>query len=1836
MADDFGNGVSRTLSALQRQFQQVVWQASKPPLDSELNLVGQIELEQMADVVRSQMHSGFLLDPLESDSDFLFHKNWCNWFKLGNQGAGQTDPVLWANVNGWLVPVTGTSVVDGDTSNRINLWTPPTSDTRADFVFLEVWKAQVAPNPSVSNKPNASTIYKYGNTEFGGTNIVDDMEDPAIGFETTERVQLQYRLRVVGKGDGLGDSVDFATFPDGLDDPNVLAQGAATAPVAGITYTNMRDTLGDPGLWRAGDGQATNSLNTVDGYTYAIPICAVFRRNTTAFSSRVTSGNPNQNGAFNRNPTAASITNRSEATRTLTSVTLTSALPASGVGSVGVVNVTGLSASGLDNSLIDWSTAFIMIDDEIIGLDSVNGSAGTITISDPASPTVPRQGRGRNGTQAVYHAAGSTLSLYCFRPDNKFADSIAASDVLDLRRGVTAGEWDYEAVLAHNLGKLFRGDLQTCYKQSAVSGGDVEGVVIPEVATLWANGTFPVPNQTAALDGPDGIRTTWSDSAVVQNNVSMILHPDTGSAGSPVEVTDYTVGANAWGPAAGFSPSGWQEDGAGWVDQTIIRFDIGGSDTNSGARRTVRTSADNRIVRFVTPKEYWISREPLLRYDPDFGTTNQNFGQQAPFLLRFQGETSLSPAAGTELPPAHGGPIYPLPEHNFEMPYIVLGGVVNSTLRSTSATTVAAGSTPSGLDQVRFPGVDFDTGWAPTAIDTTSTDGITNLLLHGSRNLWDMLTRGGKDLSGRTSELYVVLSGDNANSNNCGVFKVLGAGTTNYTMETAATPDALVVQRVGYIDGGPTGLTGAATVTAEVRSQYTHTLDGNTAGAGSSACIVLTDLSGQSSPTIPPWQLSQPVGGDAILDTSVLYGPSRGGLARVADSIDEVGLVQTSANLVRNSPTTVDTTFSAEAGVPDGEYYFPTQFVQTWNHLPSLGLSAPYAPEYGDSRYMVDQRRESEVFVDNGSKTLVVRPFQQTTTSMDMRVVSSGALVDSAFTGVLNWNAGNIWESTLTYGVEFPPEFMPRFGRQDIPFHRPPAGTAPTTGPVYYGINHLFGDSQNNGDSVFRIIGGIDNSTAAPADPVSLFMVTGTTNTLDYGEYGTGTGLGTGGYKARYYQDVNVISSDMPRGLEGIQLPPYIGIARVYGVYDAREFAGNGVWDGDRVTPSTLAGLPTNLLKTDADKQTIFIVKGGAEDVGLTEDDHTYVLPSNAIDVSLSGSWAEGETFESLATSTGLVVECIVFGFARGFINKNNMVLVRNHDAAGAAAIGATVPGTPSVVDNVSNIIPLPLPWNDQFYATYSRTVYQGDPFMTRDGSTRNAADYATRYGQIPASGSEQLATPMQQYDATNDYAQVPLIPNARSLEILATADFWTTLGTGKMGGDIYPGTVADPAFITTAGAAPTRIAPAGSSDPLSSNYNPIFQSDVRALSAGQGSQSIAGSLTINVLEDAATSINDILRFSKGGIGGGAPASGAWFELTSGTDFTGGSASATAQSLAIAINGHDEATSLEVQAIWNGATQVILKSTSSGAASNHAMVTILPGSGAAYSTGFSFLHPGAEGAVSGAFYATETTSHLLGGKDSPVNAVLNIRGTSPVQLAGLSERLPLGILVQDSDFLGEDPLKTGTSGLVVDLQGGTQSTSEATPLAFSDDWKTREYGRIQGSGQLGMADGKILNYVPGTAAAAGSALFRLFRGGGSTYVLEPSPEGGPVDYAAGMGFAESEKPVLKGAVLAGRAFLVRNYPEVAFSNNSRRSYGDEVQMVIVTQAVYGQGAYADCEYTLDGQISPTGYGEGLAAADRYRIEGKLLVPGHSEAGENPDIELAPYPGRDPAIPDDCP
>lgn len=139
------------------------------------------------------------------------------------------------------------------------------------------------------NKPTQTTIYRNGNVDApAGVNLPDEIEDPIVATESTKRVQVQYRIRVTGQS----EAVNFKQ-ENGFDNPNVLAQGTQSSPVAtypfvpadGATVSASSSASAyqtvDPGLWVAGDGTLTaaNALGTVDGYVYAIPICFVFRRN---------------------------------------------------------------------------------------------------------------------------------------------------------------------------------------------------------------------------------------------------------------------------------------------------------------------------------------------------------------------------------------------------------------------------------------------------------------------------------------------------------------------------------------------------------------------------------------------------------------------------------------------------------------------------------------------------------------------------------------------------------------------------------------------------------------------------------------------------------------------------------------------------------------------------------------------------------------------------------------------------------------------------------------------------------------------------------------------------------------------------------------------------------------------------------------------------------------------------------------------------------------------------------------------------------------------------------------------------------------------------------------------------------------------------------------------------------------------------------------------------------------------------------------------------------------------------------------------------------------------
>ena len=286
---NFGPLVSGYLVPDGRNWETSVFQAGKPVLDKELNLAEDIGNGYGQLATRLSMPSGWVSKGFLAKADSTTEV-----YQLGTSNNLSIPGILTAQINGWVISVVNTYASG---SNVISLGAGPSGvgERRFDLVILEVWRRLVAASPSVVGKSALGRIWRNGNVKIDPAsdavlNYPDDILDTNVGSETTKRVQIQYRLRVI-------QSIDLFAYPHGIDDPTVVARSvpaAAALPDGNATtfpYLNQ-SSAGDPGLWVAGDGDPTNTLGTVDGYMYAIPLVAVVRRNTSAFDK-----NTNHNGS---------------------------------------------------------------------------------------------------------------------------------------------------------------------------------------------------------------------------------------------------------------------------------------------------------------------------------------------------------------------------------------------------------------------------------------------------------------------------------------------------------------------------------------------------------------------------------------------------------------------------------------------------------------------------------------------------------------------------------------------------------------------------------------------------------------------------------------------------------------------------------------------------------------------------------------------------------------------------------------------------------------------------------------------------------------------------------------------------------------------------------------------------------------------------------------------------------------------------------------------------------------------------------------------------------------------------------------------------------------------------------------------------------------------------------------------------------------------------------------------------------------------------------------------------------------------------------------------------
>ena len=287
---DLGPGVSQSpadtstggaFSGEEKAYETVVIQDDKPVIDWEMNLRSGIKSDHGLRLNNQRLSPSCFLD-----GDFLENPSVIGSFSMLTAVGGNENKFNLraqnAIINGWSVRVEYSDITTVNL-NEIDLGTPPATGSRIDLVIVEVWRALLSAAPSVANKSGTGLILRHGNVKApDGVNLTDDLIDPNFGAESSARVQIQYRIRVI-------TGVDVLSYPDGLDDPAVFANTVSdfTGPGADGTVTalNYSPVSGDNGLWRAGTGDAAGvtALGTVDGYMYAVPLCAVHRRNSTAF-----------------------------------------------------------------------------------------------------------------------------------------------------------------------------------------------------------------------------------------------------------------------------------------------------------------------------------------------------------------------------------------------------------------------------------------------------------------------------------------------------------------------------------------------------------------------------------------------------------------------------------------------------------------------------------------------------------------------------------------------------------------------------------------------------------------------------------------------------------------------------------------------------------------------------------------------------------------------------------------------------------------------------------------------------------------------------------------------------------------------------------------------------------------------------------------------------------------------------------------------------------------------------------------------------------------------------------------------------------------------------------------------------------------------------------------------------------------------------------------------------------------------------------------------------------------------------------------------------------------
>jgi hypothetical protein len=259
-------------------------------------------------------------------------------------------------------------------------------------------------------------------------------------------------------------------------------------------------------------------------------------------------------------------------------------------------------------------------------------------------------------------------------------------------------------------------------------------------------------------------------------------------------------------------------------------------------------------------------------------------------------------------------------------------------------------------------------------------------------------------------------------------------------------------------------------------------------------------------------------------------------------------------------------------------------------------------------------------------------------------------------------------------------------------------------------------------------------------------------------------------YGSTLYAGMQKFSDFRNLGRQGLQLPPFYGIARLFSVYEANDYFTHGS-AYDPTTRLPVTGKATNLLRQNFLGPTFWVEIDA-------DGDSTFILNAACIDITRSPNPITS------FSAADFVIESSIFGFDRGFFDltkEARLVMTATLPTnVGAGVTRAQAVDNTARANNIgvvvsgpNTVVPGPITNADAVVVNYSRTPYMGDAW----GSQTNYTDITYAAGPLLTGNAYQLvSTQLNQQALTR--------PNQKLLEVLSSVGFVTTLGTGRIAGD--------------------------------------------------------------------------------------------------------------------------------------------------------------------------------------------------------------------------------------------------------------------------------------------------------------------------------------------------------------------------------------------------------------------------------------------------------------------